>query len=38
MTEIEKIEIILNHHAGNGRANNACHKVTSFLKQIQVNF
>lgn len=34
MREKEKIEIILNHHAGNGRAKNACRKVTNFLKRI----
>jgi len=35
MMEIIKTEIILNHHAGNGRAKNACQRVTNFLEQIK---
>lgn len=34
MSEIKKVEIILNHLAGNGRAKNACTKVTDFLEKI----
>lgn len=33
MSEIKKIEIILNHLAGNGRAKSACNKVTEFLEK-----
>lgn len=38
MREIDKIEIILNHHAGNGRAKNACKKVTNFLDKIGLDY
>jgi len=35
MSETKKIEIILNHYAGNGRAKAANKKVTNFLNQIK---
>ncbi|WP_234032550.1 diacylglycerol/lipid kinase family protein [Companilactobacillus bobalius] len=38
MEKTEKIEIILNHHAGSGRAQKACNKVTDFLKQIDISY
>ncbi|CAJ1194804.1 Putative lipid kinase YtlR [Companilactobacillus paralimentarius] len=38
MEKTERIEIILNHHAGSGRAQKACNKVTSFLKQIDIPY
>lgn len=38
MRETDKIEIILNHHAGNGRAQNACNKVTKFLEEIKFEY
>ena len=38
MTKTTKIEIILNYHAGNGHAKNACKKVTNFLDQISLDY
>lgn len=38
MSETKKLEIILNHHAGNGRAKNACRKVTEFLEEINLEY
>lgn len=38
MREITKVAIILNHHAGNGRAESANKKVTNFLKMNQLPF
>lgn len=38
MSRTNKVEIILNHHAGNGHAKNACRKVTKFLDQIHLNY
>ena len=38
MRETTKIEIILNHHAGNGHAKSACRKVASFLDQIKIDY
>ena len=38
MRETTKIEIILNHHAGNGRAESANKKVVAFLKQQQIYY
>ncbi|TGD25341.1 diacylglycerol kinase family lipid kinase [Companilactobacillus suantsaicola] len=35
---MEKIEIILNHHAGNGRAKRACKKVTNFLQTENIYY
>lgn len=37
MKETNKIEIVLNQHAGNGTAQKACRKVTSFLKKSIMN-
>jgi len=34
----EKIEIILNQHAGNGRAKSACNKVTTFLDKNKIDY
>lgn len=38
MKETNKIEIVLNQHAGNGTAQKACRKVTSFLKKINYEY
>ncbi|AUI70999.1 diacylglycerol/lipid kinase family protein [Companilactobacillus alimentarius] len=38
MKKTEKIEIILNHHAGNGRAQKACNKVSNFLTQQNIPY
>src|SRR5699024_12486063 len=38
MSKTTKVEIILNHHAGNGLAISACHKVINFLEKNQINY
>ena len=38
MNETTKIEIILNYHAGHGRAKNACRKVTKYLDQVNISY
>ena len=38
MTGTNKIEFILNYHAGNGQAKNACRKVTNFLDKINIDY
>jgi len=38
MRENEKIEIILNHHAGNGRAESASKKVIKFLEESKLYY
>ena len=38
MSKTTKVEIILNHHAGNGLAISACHKVINFLEKNQISY
>lgn len=38
MSVTNKLEIILNYHAGNGQAKNTCRKVTNFLDQINYSY